>query len=168
MTHISNNFNNLSRKTVLAVSLVSNKSEAIKVIENFRKQTFQSKKLIIITEERFDLNEKHEIEIIHQDDLEQHFFEEFGDNFENISYLHHDCEYGTNYLTDMINGSKFSNGLPISKLQHQYVEHTLTPFTKIDKISAVSSMFPMKSIMNKPVLPNLRPDGETLSMPSRN
>ncbi len=157
VTHISNNFNNLSRKTVLAVSLVSNKSEAIKVIENFRKQTFQSKKLIIITEEKFDLNEKREIEIIHQDDLEQHFFEEFGDNFENISYLHHDCEYGTNYLTDMINGSKFSNGLPISKLHNiSDVEHTLTPFTKIDKISAVSSMFPMKSIMNKPVLPNLR------------
>ena len=154
---VSINFNQAQRRCVLAVSLVKDKIEAQNVIDNFYKQVFAYKKLIIITEEHFDIELQPGLEVIHQSDLDQHFFEEFGDSFDNVCYIHHECKYGRNYLTDVVNGSKFSGGLPVSKLcKNPEDKNKLTPFTRVSKISAISSLFPMRSIMNKPVLPNLR------------
>ena len=154
---ISSNFNDSKRSSVLVTSLVKNKIEALSVIENFSTQRFLSKRLILISEDKFSIESAENIDIIFLNDLEQHFFEEFGSTYENICYFHHNCKYGSYYLTDLINGLKFSNGLPVSKIYKDInsdVEHV--PFTKVDDVLASSTLFPLKSIMNKPVIPNLQ------------
>ena len=154
---ISSNYNYDKRSTVLVTSLVDNKLEALTVIENFSNQLFKSKKLILISEEKLPIESSEDVNIILVNDLEQHFFEEFSSNYQNICYFHHKFKYGSHYLTDVINGSKFSNGLPVSKLYNEINSEVIhIPFTKAKEVSAPSTLFPIKSIMNKPVIPNLR------------
>ena len=150
--------NDKNRSSVLVTSLVKDKSEALSVIENFSNQRFTSKKLILISEEKFSIEGTDNMEIILLNDLEQHFFEEFGSNFENICYFHHKSKYGSSYLIDVINGTKYSNGLPVSKIYDDINSDVINiPFTKVvDEVLASSTIFPIKSIMNKPVIPNLR------------
>ena len=154
---ISSNFINHTSSKVLVTSLVKNESEALTVIGNFSKQLLKSKKLILISEGKLSIERQEDVDIISVNDLEQHFFEEFSSNFESICYFHHKCKYGSYYLTDLVNGSKFSKGLPVSKLYDDVnLEISQDPFTRVDEILASSTLFPIKSIMNKPVLPNLR------------
>jgi glycosyltransferase involved in cell wall biosynthesis/spore maturation protein CgeB len=154
---ISSNYNERKSNSVLVTSLVKDKPEALSVIENFSNQRFTSKKLILISEDKFSIEGAENIDIIFVNDLEQHFFEEFGSSYENICYFHHKCKYGSNYLTDVINGTKYSDGLPVSKIYDEINSDVIhVPFTKVDEVLASSTMFPIKSIMNKPVIPNLR------------
>ena len=154
---ISPDFNDSKRSTVLVTSLIKDKSEALSVIENFSNQQFTSKRLILISEDKFSIEGAENIDIIFVNDLEQHFFEEFGSNYNNICYFHHKCKYGSSYLIDVINGTKFSNGLPVSKIYDEINSDVIhVPFTKVNEVLASSTLFPIKSIMNKPVIPNLR------------
>ena len=152
---LSLNFDDSKRSSVLVTSLVKNESEALSVIEDFSNQLFKSKNLILISEEKFTVESDDNVSIIFVDDLEEHFFEEFGSDFDNICYFHHECKYGSYYLTDLINGTKFSDGLPVSKI-YNGIDSQHAPFTRVDEVLASSTLFPIKSIMNKPVLPNLR------------
>ena len=157
LSKTSINYNNDVVTNVLVTSIVNSESEALSIIDNFSKQLLKSKKLILISDKKIVIETGNDIEIIFIEDLEQHFFEEFASFFQNICYFHHECIYGANYLIDVVNGSKYSNGLPVSKLCiDEYSEVNQIPFTIVDEYLAASTLIPVSTIMNKPVIPNLR------------
>jgi len=149
------------KKTVLIVALVKEEIECEKVVDDFKNQTYENKKLIIFSTKLFKTTQVNGMKIIHTSDLNYHFFDEILDDAEYLCAFDSECSYGKYFVEDLYNATKYSPVETISKSlveedNYWVIEELRRPYSCSDKTVAHASLFHKSTIMNKPIIPTLQ------------
>ena len=154
---ISNNH----KKAVLIIALVDDEIECEKVIDDFKSQTYEDKKLLILSTKLLETTQFVGMEIIYVNDLNYHFFDEIIDDAEYLCAFDSKCSYGKYFVEDLYNATKYS---PVEIISKPLVEEDdysglaelQQPYSCSDKTVASASLFHKSVIMNKPIIPTLQ------------
>lgn len=151
-------------KGILVVSLVKSDLEVESVINEFSRQAYGSKKLIMLTNNLSSIEHDIDIETINFDDLKAHFFEELMSGFEYLSYIDSSSHYGKNFLTDLVHSTNYIHDRAITKMNRYFVDQEgvidlvaeYPSYSKCPQIYFNSALIPKLMIMNKPVIPSIK------------
>ena len=192
VSKLSDSFSNVSvYGDILVVSFCDNEHDVVQVYEHFSKQTYSRKKLFILSSKEMEHTFKDsqtvfDYQVIFDNpdvkfstiiNLEQHFFEELMGEHSHLSYFDSNSWYGVNFLVDMMHATSYTDQTPITKNKFfigsgDFCTNNGVSYKFDESINISASLFPKRTIMNKPVIPTLKKwfqqsrSGEPLKHPS--